>query len=142
MTAAAAAILRTPLSSWVCHSRCLWLEWTNRRSARRPSVAGVVIRSAVRSDDDGQCVVEFAYRFRLGGITHEASRIAYAARWPAPPVPLNLVEQFPVGHRVTVFYDPTRPSSAVIQRGTDPYTSALALAGAAVAFAAWPALWL
>ena len=120
----------------------LWLEWMNRRSARWPSVAGVVIRSAVRFDAGGQCAVDFAYRFVVGGVTYEASRIAYAARWPAPPVLRSLVERCPVGQRVTVFYDPIRPSSAVIQRGADPQTSALALAGAAVALATWPALWL
>jgi Protein of unknown function (DUF3592) len=109
----------------------LWLGWMNRRSARWPSVVGVVVRSAAD---------EFVYRFEVGGIAHEVGRVAYAARWPAPPVPRRLVERCPVGHRVTVFYDPACPSSAVIERGADSHTAALALAGATLASAVGPAL--
>lgn len=112
----------------------LWLCWMDRRAARWPSVQGVVIRAArpdAPLEDDGS--VDIAYRYRVAGVTYEGGRVAYCTRWHGSH---KTIERYPVGRRVTVFYDPENPGRALLDRRGGRSAGALAALGAAIAFAA------
>ena len=120
----------------------LWLHALNRRTARWPVAEGVVTRSRVVCDaDSGHCDVEFGYAFRVGDTVHHASRIACAPCWPFARTSHDMLAHYQVGQRVTVAYDPQRPTDAVIERYESHHAWTLAALGVSVALAASPAVW-
>jgi hypothetical protein len=115
----------------------LWLGWMNGRATHWPSVEGVVTRSALDASPAGfgDMVADFSYAYRVGGRDFECSRVAYASRCPSTAASRRLIARFPVGRRLTVFYDPASPSSAVLERRAEPAAPSLAVLGATIAFA-------
>ena len=67
-------------------------------------------------DDDCDCTATVRYRYAVGGKTYESDRIAFGGD-PHTTRMLagQIVAKYPVGAQVDVFYNPTRPSSAVLE---------------------------
>jgi hypothetical protein len=92
-----------------------------KKSAQWPSVPGVMTASWMRS---GLCKGipcyhgEFAYRYRVGsteltGAALELGRTHWAAResWQ------KILDTYPVGKAVSVYYEPRNPANAVLEPG-------------------------
>ncbi len=125
---------------------------TCRRAARRPSVEGRVVSSEVTHDSEqvsGQLswfyTPRIVYEYHVDGERYENSRIAFVEVRDNRPGPAQeKARRFPVGARVEVFYDPSNPQEAVLDRGGMKTAvillcagPLLAIAGAAAAIACW-----
>lgn len=91
-------------------------------SASWPSVPGQVISSTVtrQSDSDGSVSFspEVSYRYQVGSQSYQGRRIkfgenAYGFRARAQSV----ADRYPVGHSVSVYYDPADPNLSVLEPG-------------------------
>lgn len=115
-----------------------WLERMNRRAAGWPSIAAEVTRSERHPDPLGMgSAAEFKYRFMVDGRCFESSRVSFVATWPSDANLLRPVARFPVGCRLTAWYDPKHPSTAVIERPSTSGGSWLVAAGALALVAGW-----
>ncbi len=88
------------------------------RTARRwPSTAGVVLESSVHGASDGYLntvAASVRYSYRVNGQEYESNRVHYAG-FGAQTEALTTRDAYPPGMPVTVFFDPARPSRAVLE---------------------------
>ncbi len=107
-------------------------------SLQWPSVSGVIVETQVRearnTDDDGNIDVSYYprvdYTYEVGGQTYRSHLIAFGAIKPvknAAQVQKGL-ERYPMGGPVTVYYNPEKPSEAVLERAP-AHTQALLVIG-------------
>lgn len=62
---------------------------------------------------------EILYAFVVGGIEYTGvRRTLFAVRYGGPDYPAKVVAQYPVGHPVTVYYDPGNPRESILIRDT------------------------
>lgn len=67
-------------------------------------------------DDDSDCTAAVRYRYTVGGKTYESDRITFGDRAHTTRLlAQQIVARYPVGAQVDVFYNPKRPSSAVLE---------------------------
>ena len=83
-----------------------------------PSVLGVVTNSYLERRDSGDGSTNYAvvkYSYQVAGQRYQSSRLA-----PGPEVggtgTRKVVERYPAGAQVMVFYNPEKPSDAVLER--------------------------
>jgi hypothetical protein len=88
-----------------------------------PCVSGRVVHTSYREqvikneDTETEYVPLVQYEYQVGGQTHRGTRIAFFAENCATrEKALERLGAFPVGHPVSVFYDPAKPADAVLQR--------------------------
>lgn len=90
-----------------------------------PSTAGEVVSSELRSFREWKENVErtlyrpgVIYRYTVAGREYTSDRYSLGAdtAWGTPEVVQKLLERFPVGGAVTVFYNPQAPAEAVLER--------------------------
>ena len=105
----------------------LW-GWTIVRDARAsaswPHVEGVVTGSEVTHSTDGNGADSYSprvtYTYMAGGRYHESYAIkfgenSYDSRRRAE----SIAARYPVGRKVAVYYDPTRPGKSVLEPGVN-----------------------
>jgi hypothetical protein len=87
-----------------------------------PTTAGSIVSSQVTSEvnDDGTRMygAEVRYRYTVDGSAHESSRISFG--WMGSSIQSQAqarVDRHPVGKKVRVHYDPSRPGEAVLEPG-------------------------
>lgn len=69
-----------------------------------------------KNDDDSDCTATVRYRYAVGAKTYESDRIAFAdAGHTMRLLAQQIVAKYPVGAKVDVFYNPKRPSNAVLE---------------------------
>jgi hypothetical protein len=118
-----------------------------RKSGSWPSTGGTILQSAIDSyqsvDDDGISSTSYGlrlqYAYNVGGQAYEGSRRTFTeTRTSSYRQMQKMLERFPQGGAVMVFYDPGNPGSCVLEPGVGVYmyfvlafTVILALAGAA-----------
>lgn len=120
-------------------------------SIRWPSTEGTVIRSFVQEVEhhkeertESTFYPKVVYRYSVFGESREADRIAFGgvpggSRTEAQ----RMIDRYPVGMVVTVFYDPNRPSVAVLKAGYSRMAymmvgvGVMLIAGAAFGFRRW-----
>jgi Protein of unknown function (DUF3592) len=108
-----------------------WLWRMNRKAASWPSVSGEIIASSLEQDPhDAGDSVSITYRFAVANRNFSSSQITYGARSNSAPAKERLVAAYPVGRKVTVYYDPRNPASAVLERQKSPSWLGLAAVGA------------
>lgn len=67
---------------------------------------------------DSVMVPLIRYRYVSEGAVYHGTRVSAPERKPLPGVrPGAVLERYPVGKAVRVYYDPQRPESAVLERG-------------------------
>jgi hypothetical protein len=93
--------------------------WVSLQQERWEEAPGVVTVSRLVTGGDVDASgpgdhAEFRYRFTVHGRAYEG--VAFAMR--APPSAGQIVREYPVGRHVTVHYDPSLPSDAVLQLHT------------------------
>lgn len=92
----------------------LWLHSKARACKTWPSVEGVVLESRL---DDAH--LEFMkpvlrYRYAVAGQSHVGFRVAFAGYGISRDAMSRLIAPYPAGATVQVFYDPAKPSRAVL----------------------------
>jgi hypothetical protein len=99
----------------------------SRAAAARgwPSVQGTVMTSTLEhrrsSDDHGYVdypVVRYTYAVQ--GERYEGNRLSAGPAWGGTGAE-RVLERYPVGARVTVYYDARDPSQALLERSAPPY---------------------
>lgn len=95
-----------------------------RAAAKWPKTSGRIIRSQPgfdliqRSREDmpaNERIADIVYEYEVGGKTYRASRFTLAEK-VAPEDVAGILERFPEGKSVDVFYDPANPQEATIDR--------------------------
>jgi uncharacterized protein DUF3592 len=76
----------------------------------------VIAENLHTDDDDSDCTAAVRYRYVVGQKTYESDRIAFAnAGHTMQLLAQQVVAKYPVGAKVDVFYNPNRPSNAVLE---------------------------
>jgi hypothetical protein len=118
----------------------VWNAW---KSNSWVAIEGEIIESTVKSqrDSDGRNYSPAVrYSFRIGGHDYVGTRVFFGDRYSERDTAYanKYVAQYPAGSKVTVYYNPTEPSSAVLQRGAFKKTYLFLAFGIGFAsFAAW-----
>ncbi len=89
-----------------------------------PTVAGVVLRSTVLQQQESNQLslfnLDLVYQYEVAGKRYLGSRLGFASTESADPPPLiALTQKYPRGKEVTVHYQPSNPSMAVLEAGSD-----------------------
>ena len=109
------------------------LAWSMRQW---PTAQGEVRSSSVlpvHSGTDRMYRPEILYAFTVGGIEYTGvRRTLFPIQTGGTGYAEKIVAQYPVGQRVTVYYDPRNPRESVLNRG-----SALPMAAVVTAFATY-----
>ena len=103
-----------------------------------PSITGTIAETEVResrnTNDDGRVDVSYypqvTYTYEVAGQSHRSHRIAFGAITPVRNVTQvqKALTQYPVGTPISVYYNPDKPSEAVLER-TAAHTQALIIIG-------------
>jgi hypothetical protein len=104
------------------------IVFVNRKaSAARgwPSTAGTVLTSTLESRraSDGAGHVNYpvvAYSYEVKGERYEGRRITPGLEWGGTGAE-QVIARYPVGSRVSVYYDPGNPSEALLERKAPAY---------------------
>ena len=94
-----------------------WFNLQKKKAAQSwPSTAGAITASDIHrsrdSDGDVQEEARVLYSYTVNGKVYQSSRIGFITVGTAS----QLVQRYPIGKPVDVFYDPANPSSSVLQR--------------------------
>jgi len=103
------------LGSLVC-ILAFWLQYMNRKAASWPATDGVIVKSELEPDSDGDSSVKITYRYTVNGRDFESSQFSFTALRNDLPAKKSRVAKYPVGQRVQVYYDPQKATSAVLER--------------------------
>lgn len=92
----------------------LWLRSRSRACLHWPSVAGQVIESRVDDEHLEMMKPVLRYRYEVTGQTYVGFRVAFSGYGAGRPAMEQLIQPYPAGASVTVYYDPRNPASAVL----------------------------
>lgn len=90
------------------------------RSHSWASTSGVIVRSGVewRTGEREDFTPTVAYRYKVGNVEYESDKIGFGSRTTGRHHEAKAwVDRYQVGTTVPVFYDPTNPAEAVLERG-------------------------
>jgi hypothetical protein len=92
-----------------------------KKSAQWPSVDGVITASWMRS---GLCKGmpcyhgEIEYRYRVGNTDYQSTALSLGHdHWATKEAWQPVLDQYPVGKAVKVYYDPGHPATAILEPG-------------------------
>ncbi len=113
-----------------------------RRSQTWPTTLGWVVRSHVQrvATDTGYAYyADIAYEYTVGAQRFVGQRVRFSETGYGPGAQreraMLTVQRYPVGQPLPVFYDPRRPSAAVLERRLSPGLRVPALLGLAMLLA-------
>src|SRR5262245_13927308 len=102
--------------------------WEVRKAARWPETRGKVIASGVKShmktpgepgynfkDTEVTNEPHVEYEYKVGDRTYRCSRITIGERTTNSELE-EILDRYPVGAQVTVYYDPANPNKALLER--------------------------
>jgi hypothetical protein len=89
-----------------------------RASTDWPHTVGRVVSSTLEFDAERMAYPRILYEFYLDGTRFQGDRVHYGGyRSRDDPYALDLVEQYPEGREVVVYYMPDNPGSCVLEPG-------------------------
>ncbi len=103
------------LGSLVC-ILAFWLQYMNRKAASWAATDGVIVKSELEPDSDGDSSAKITYRYTVNGRNFESSQFSFTALQNDLPAKQSRIAKYPMGQRVQVYYDPQKPTSAVLER--------------------------
>lgn len=127
----------------------LWQVAEQRSSIGYAKTSGVITHSELiieaEEDTGPYCIADIEYRYRVGNTDYEGDRYRYGPDTEGDKSAQELVAKFPVGKKVSVFYDQQDPGDAVLSVGfaqTDLYPVMLTILCNLTMVALWCwALW-
>ena len=93
-----------------------------RASSNWPSTRGIVIDSYVEEsegDSGTSYYPQVKYRFEVDGNEYEVDEWTYHALDGSEETAKGIIERYPKGHEVMVYYDPENPRHAVLKPGVN-----------------------
>ena len=109
--------------AWNLVREGLWVFRMSRKSATWPSVVGTIVSSEIVycAGGGGDAVqtyeVKLAYEYSVGGTAYRCDRFGWrgdrSTSWKGHAK--RIAASYPVGHAVTVYYDPADPAQAVLE---------------------------
>jgi hypothetical protein len=107
-----------------------WLGYMASRARSWQAVAGEIIASSLESDPhDADSSVNITYRYDVDGHAYTSHQITYSAMPNGAEAKAALVASYPAGRQVQVYYDPDKPSRAVLRNESSPMWLALTAVG-------------
>ena len=95
--------------------------WNGKASQGWPTTQGVILSSRVdyrESPKTGKTYeAEVIYKFTVEGQLYKASRVAYESNLSDPKVAEGIVNKYPPGAVVAVYYSPKNPHNCVLEPG-------------------------
>lgn len=107
----------------------------SKLAAGWPTVTGVIVASSLKSQGEDMPSASIQYSYNVAGVDHVCSGISYSGNWSNEDK--ELVQKYPVGSKVLVYYDPMRNERAVIDIEPRSVWVAFASAGAFFVFVAF-----
>jgi hypothetical protein len=115
----------------------------SRETSNWPSITGTITSSSVRTEtrreSNKTSTVYFPnvqYRYKIDGQPYTSSRIAFGnASGGRKSFAQDVVEKYPSGQKITVYYDPDDPQYAILETGFT-WNSIFIFLGGIVFFAA------
>lgn len=92
----------------------LWLRSRSRQCLHWPSVSGQVIESRVDDAHLEMTKPVLRYRYQVGGRSYVGFRVAFSGYGISRSAMDQLIQPYPQGSTVKVYFDPRHPSSAVL----------------------------
>ncbi len=90
-----------------------------RKAANWSSTKGIVLLSQLvaKRSSKGHYVnyPMVMYQYHVDGTTFESQQVSPGMAWGGTGA-IKVVEQYPIGSQVTVFYNPAQPSTALLER--------------------------
>lgn len=91
------------------------------RSLSWPQTEGEILRSGVvvvEGDDSISYHPSADYRYVVNGEPYRGDRLFFGSQWngPVERPAQRIVDRYPEGQPITVFYDPANPSESVVER--------------------------
>lgn len=101
-----------------CTAFGLYLRHKNAQAAAWPETLGEITHSAVAVDQSGDVrhEADIRYSYMVEGRPHSSGQFSFVVRDMTDARERRLVEAFPVGRKVRVYYDPSNPATAVLER--------------------------
>lgn len=99
---------------------CIAQSSTAILASRWPTASGKIVSSEVREDRGGRGVAYFPrvrYEFTVDGKSFLGSHIHATDVAEEPSRAREMVDQYPVGQTIRVFYNPDSPTEAVLEPG-------------------------
>ena len=94
-----------------------WTEW---RSSRWPSTAGLIVASQLQVGEAKRGVIpEVRYRYRVVGRDYSGTGITFNRRRVSRATGERTIAEYAVGRSLPVYYDPAQPEHSVLIRGLD-----------------------
>jgi len=92
----------------------LWLSARARQCRHWPSVMGVITESRIDDAHLETTAPVLRYRYEVRGQTYVGFRAAFSGYGVSRAAMQSVIQPYAVGSSVTVYYDPRRPASAVL----------------------------
>ena len=126
-------MMRVPffLLGLLAAAAAFWFRNLNLKAASWPEVEGEITHSGLDFDrSDGRWSVQITYRFALAHRVFTSDQVSYGLMENSLTAKQQLIDTYPVGRRVRVYYDPDDPSRAVLERNPSNLWIWLCLIGA------------
>lgn len=117
-----------------------WTFFMARKAASWPSIEAVVERSEIilAPDDDIGAKFEIAYRYSIDDIAYEGERLSFSPTSTYPGYCQKMVDKYPIGSKIRVFYNPFKPEvSTIIVNKVDSGSIMFIIFGLIMSFAAF-----
>jgi hypothetical protein len=103
-----------------------------RASAGWPPIEGRVIHSATKKNDDGHIFPDVRYQYTVEGISYTSDRVSLGLVYGTnltSRVARTVLDRYPVGQAVTVFFDPSHPERSCLERSGRELTITMLIVG-------------
>ena len=94
----------------------LWIIVRGRKTLQWPSVEGVILESAIASDND-DLLPHILFRYSIGQVSYKQTMQFPGDVTPTQEFAASYVRKYPEGSRVQVYYDPANPELATLEPG-------------------------
>lgn len=111
------------IALFVLHS---WVSaiWHSMQSVNWPHAEGVILSSAVEQHHTSgrrglrtYWVPRISYRYKVDNVFHNATKVSFISLTSSSADAQAMVDRYPAGKSVAVFYSPTNPDDAVLETG-------------------------
>ena len=112
------------------------VAWNAHQSTSWPQTTGLVTQSAVQHDRRGRPHALVSYSYDVRGQMYQSSTVQFAGSTQTESEAQAMVQQYPVGKSVSVFFKPSDPRQAVLIPGLTSTIPLFMLAAGVLAVAA------
>jgi hypothetical protein len=115
----------------------VWALRNARASTNWPTATGTVISSEIREISQGDSRygayvtyrAKILYDYSVGGVTYSSTTVSFVEQESSLSDARGMVDRYPEGKRVEVYYDPLRPEVSVLEPGAATAARVIVCAG-------------